>query len=195
MQDHARRYVPAFIVVMVHAVILMGLQSLRPKPQAPPEDDALPIMMVERQTAPLPPLSASGLRIAAPLATFAITMPDVPLAPTAPQAFPTLEASPLGDYIACGLGQALTDDDRARCDKLRHELYARPNVAPNPEYDRELAQRYARDKAIQDDPLLRVCYRRSGPDPLCFSRGYEVLYGAAARDSIPLPIGDPLRPR
>lgn len=194
MQAHARRTLPAVIVLIVHAAILVGLQSVRPQPHALPEDAALPIVLLAREAAPLPPLAAPGAGAAVPLTSFAITIPDTPTA-LAPQVPLQLGPSPLDAYVACGLGQALNDQERHRCGELRLKLYARPDAAPSPDYDRELAQRYTRDKALQDHPLLRVCYRRSGPDPLCFSRGYEVLYGAAARDSIPLPIGDPLKPR
>lgn len=195
MQRRARRIVPVFLTAAVHAVLLMGLFGVRPQPHPLAEDAALPVMLLEREQARPSPIPRPGAALAAP-APFAvtITVPDFPFANIPPPDPSPLDPSPLGGYLGCGVGQALTAEERARCDRLRQELFARPGAAPDTDADRARDQRYAREKAVQDHPLLRVCHRRSGPDPLCFRRGYEVLHGAAARDSIPLPLGDPVRP-
>ncbi|MGE4063819.1 MAG: hypothetical protein AB7E79_10685 [Rhodospirillaceae bacterium] len=192
MQGRARRFVPAVVAVLVHAALLSGFLGLRPKAPAQAPEQVLPVIWIDRKPVALPPLAApGGGRESAP-PPVALSLPDAPVFPLPDAAMPL----PLTDYVACGLGKTLSEEERSRCDRLRSELYGRPDAPLSGDYDLALQQRFSRDKALQDHPLLRLCYRRMGPDPVCFSRGYEVLYGAAAsRDSIPLPIGDPLKGR
>lgn len=188
-----RKLTPAIIAALVHAMIFLGFMSLGSKAPAPSLDDALPIVWIPAppRAAPLPFTPNAPAPLSLPRAITALEMPPVP--PVAPmdKALPAL-----GAYVACGLGQALTTEDRARCDEVHTQLYAKPGAIPNADQALALEQRFSRDKALQDLPLRRVCYRRSGPDPLCFVRGYEVLVGStAARDPAMNFLADPLRPR
>jgi hypothetical protein len=191
MQERTRRIIPALVAVLVHTVLLAGLLSLRPKIPPPPPHEVLPIAWVERKAAPPSPMGAPGFGLSLPAPPLVITVPDAPNLTAPPDALPSL----LGAYIGCGLGQALTEEERARCDQMRHELYANPASKLNPDYELALERRFSRDKAIQDMPALRACFRRSGPDPSCFVPGYEALVGPlAARDPIRDGLFDPLRP-
>ena len=190
---YRRRLTPAVIAALVHGLIFVGFMTLGAKVEAPPPDDALPIVWI-----PAPPRAAT--LPFAPNAPPALALPraiTVPEIPAVPPAAPVDNALPaLGAYVACGLGQTLTPAERARCDEVLTQLYAKPGVVPNADQALALEQRFSRDKALQDHPLLRACYRQSGPDPLCFVRGYEALVGStAARDPAMKFLGDPLRPR
>ena len=183
-----RRLVPAIVALVVHAALLSGFLGLRPKPQPLSGEQTLPIALIDRPRPPVPLPTAPGPAPSLRVPYLSIAIPEVPTPDQPAAGLP----APLGDYIACGLGKLLTEEERAKCEATRLELYALPGRAPSPDYDLALARRFSRDKALQDHPLLRVCYRRMGPDPLCFTRGFELLYGSvAARDSIPLPLGGP----
>jgi len=190
---YRRRLTPTVIAALVHGMIFVGFMSLGSKAPAPPPDDALPIVWFPAppREAPLPFAPNAPPALALPRAITVIELPPVPLTAPADNALPAL-----GAYVACGLGQRLTPAERARCDEVLTQLYAKPGAAPNADQSLALEQRFSRDKALQDHPLLRACYRRSGPDPLCFVRGYEALVGStAARDPAMNFLGDPLRPR
>ena len=192
MQGRARKIIPAVAAVLVHIVALAGFIGLHPTPLQTVPEEALPIMWIERAQAPPRPLAApgSGLTLRAP--SLAITVPNVSIAVPPAVDLPSM----LGEYLTCGVGQALTPEELARCEALRRDLYARPDVPRGPDDNRALEQRFARDKAVQDQPLLRLCQTRSGPDPLCFSPGYETMVGSiAARGAIPLPLNQPIKPR
>lgn len=188
-----RRLTPAVIAALVHGIIFVGFMTLGAKTPAPPPDDPLPIVWIpappRAATLPFAPNAPPALALPR-----AITVPDIPAVPPAAPVDNALPA--LGAYVACGLGQILTPAQRARCDEVLSQLYAKPGAAPNADQALALEQRFSRDKALQDLPLLRACYRQSGPDPLCFVRGYEALVGpAAARDPVMNFLADPLRPR
>jgi hypothetical protein len=192
MQGHGRRLIPAVTAALVHAAILAGVLSLRPKAQPASPDNVLPIFWLERKPALLPPVAAPGEGLSLRAPSLSIAPPDLPITTAPANELPSL----LGAYVACGLPQAATADERKRCEEMAMELYGRSGVAASSGYDLVLEQRFSREKAVQGLPLLRVCFRRMGPDPVCFTRGYEVLYGStAARDSVPILLADPLRPR
>jgi hypothetical protein len=190
---YGQKLTPAVIAALVHGMIFAGFMSLGSNAPAPPPDAALPIVWF-----PAPPRAASlpfapdaPPALALPRAITVPELPPVPLTAPAENALPAL-----GAYVACGLGQILTPAERARCDEVLSQLYAKPGVVPNADQALALEQRFARDKALQDAPLLRACHRQSGPDPLCFVRGYETLVGStAARDPAMNFLADPLRPR
>lgn len=181
------------IAALVHGMIFLGFMTLGSKAPAPATDDALPIVWIPAPPgAPSPPFAPNAPAAPSlPRAITALEMPSIPPAAPLRNALPAL-----GAYVACGLGQTLTPAERARCDEVLTQLYAKPGTAPSADQNRALEQRFARDKALQDLPLLRACYRQSGPDPLCFVRGYETLVGStAARDPAMNFLADPLRPR
>lgn len=188
MQDHKLRILPAIVAVLVHGLFLAAFLHMRAKPLPATPEAPLPITWI-KQAEPAPaPLGSPGQGLALRSPSTALTVPEISIAAPPQASLP----SALDDYLTCGVGQALTDAQRKRCDGMRQELYANPSGPLAPLKDE---QRFARDKAFQDQPLLQLCQTRTGVDPLC-SRGKELLLGSiSTRGMVPLPLNEPVKLR
>jgi hypothetical protein len=197
MQPRFRTFAPAAAAALVHVLLFLGLMSLGRF--APPDDvpAALPITWIPRAPEPAagPVAPGFGLKIAPP----AINLPSftMPVVPTLPA---DEGLSILGGYIACGLGQELTAEDRERCEKQRREFYAGPGPADGPTAaDLALEKRFARDKAVQDAPILLPCFTPAGPSLFCLLggvlNGFEFATGSYAGTGRPEnPLAEPVHP-
>ncbi len=200
MQPGLRAFVPAIAAALVHLVILACFLTLG---RALPREDipaALPITVIPR--APVPEDAAAVLGRSAAIAPPAITLPPltIPTIPTIPAPSPDKDLSVLGGYVGCGLNQALTAEDRERCERQRREFYAGPGPAAGPmAADLALEKRFARDKAVQDAPILLPCFTAAGPNLLCFLggalNGFDFKIGSYADVGSPEnPLAQPVLP-
>lgn len=159
------------VAVLVHAAILAGFLGLDRRPVGSRETRTLPISWVEPRRPVLAPPSARPAA-AAPLPTLPVILspaPDFTIAPD--DSAVSAHLTQLGSYVACGLGQALTLEDRERCDHMRTDLFKDPHRRPSQDGDLALERRFARAKEIEDAPKLLPCFTPVGPDPICFLAG------------------------
>ncbi|MCC6915605.1 MAG: hypothetical protein IT566_18045 [Rhodospirillaceae bacterium] len=197
MQSRSRAFIPALVAALVHLVILAGLLTLG---HAPPREEiaaALPITLVPRAPDPEPVSAMPERGLAAAPSTITLPPLTIPTIPTAP---PDNDLSVLGGYVGCGLNRALTAEERERCEKQRREFYAGPGPAEGPTaIDLALEKRFARDKAVQDAPILLPCFTSAGPNLLCFLggalNGFEFEIGSYANTGPPEnPLAQPVLP-
>ena len=190
-----RTILPALIAALVHAAILVGFLSVKAHKPALEDGETLPIAWIEMPRAPASSLPAvPGVAMRAPVLTFPV--PEISPAPLVAPAGPDL--SVLGGYLGCGVDRALNEEERARCDQARTELYANPNAKVNPNYDLALERRFARAKEIEDAPKLLPCFTPVGPNPICLfalMMGEEVKVGSYANRGPPEnPLAQPVFP-
>lgn len=189
MQRHFRA-IPAFVAALIHIAIVAALLALG-RGAPPPEafQAALPIISIDRAPLPAPALARPGIGPA-------FLTPPVALAPlTIPALPPEVEApglSMLGGYVACGLNQALTAEERERCDKTRREFYTGAGPAEGPTAAAlALEKRFAHDKAAQDAPVLLPCFTPAGPNIFCL---LGALSGADVETGSYADVGRPENP-
>jgi hypothetical protein len=190
---------PAAIAVLIHGMVLVGLLNLTRTPLRP-DEHAMEIVRV-----PAPASTAPSYTPSAPgAAHFALSprlfphITHLPAVPRAPSSDPAL--SILGDYVACGVGRMRSQDEQAACDKMRAELVAGPTSGDKQDVLAQgLEKRFAREKAIQEAPVLLPCFTPAGPNLLCFIggalNGFSFATGSYA-SSGPLenPLAQPIFP-
>lgn len=156
------RFGPAAVVIALHLGVALALLKLRPTPNTHAPEPALVAVRIPF-VAPvhprMPQLDASYW--APPFASPSIIVPeidDVPLHPG--QNAVSSGSGDLGDYLGCGLksDEAMTADQRAKCDELRKPLYAGPGkVAPPGEAELALERHFDREKARAEAPPILPC--------------------------------------
>ncbi|MGE3334831.1 MAG: hypothetical protein AB7I36_14385 [Rhodospirillaceae bacterium] len=197
MQSRLLKLMPTALAGLIHLAILAGLLTLG---RIPPREETLaplPITWLERSAALTPDLAPGLPNLSASPPAF--TLPDVTtlIAPVMPLRD---ELSVLGGYVGCGLNQALTSEEREDCEKQRREIYGGPGATDDPAAtDLALEKRFARDKAIQDAPVLLPCFTPAGPNLLCLLggalNGFEFKTGSYAEVGRPEnPLAQPVVP-
>lgn len=163
-----RRLCLATTIILLHVVALQALFTHRQALHLSPDARSLtwltlpPLESVQPEPIPHRPGPAVNFIAPAPIEQAPQLKTPSPAAPIARQD-PALTA--LKDFLACGLpGENRYGlEERQRCDKMRRVLSTGPMPAHIPiDSERKLAQRFARDKVVEDSPLLAQCFSPVG---------------------------------
>ncbi len=158
-----RRLCLAALVLVVHVIALQTIFGARQAPRVMPEEQPLTWLTLPPLTH-TPPAPTVGSIRSAPAPKF--TIPPLPelQVPTAAPAQDPGEAV-LKDLLSCDLPDKNTyeREERQRCGKIHNKLYASPTPAPIPtESEQKMAQKFARDKFVEDNPLTAPCFSTTG---------------------------------
>ena len=154
----------AAAVLVLHIICLWAIFSGRQTSRVTPEEQALTWLTLPPLTR-APPEPAAGPSRSAPALNSTIRpLPELQAPTTRAPSRDPAEAV-LRDFLSCNLPDKdrYGLEDRQRCEKFHNQMYTGPTPVHVPtESEQKLAQKFARDKVVEDSPLLAPCFSTTG---------------------------------